>query len=369
MIKKCNPDNERIKRKYFEWQKEAGRKSISTIDNIRKAISRYEQYNKFKDFRTFNKDQAIGFKNHLLESKSIGKRELLSKSTVLSTMRHLKEFLKWLAYQKSYKKIDIYQIEYLNPSEKDTRIAQSKNRSRIPTIEQIRKVIQTMPTTTEIEQRNRALIAFTFLTGIRDSAIATLRLKHIHLDNDLVEQRGAEVKTKFSKTILTYFFPVGDDIKKIVVEWVNYLYKEKLFNEDSPVFPRTKLVLNNENCFAANGIEPIFWQSANQIRKIFKEAFERAGIDYFPPHSFRGTLVTLGERLCKTAEQFKAWSQNLGHEQVLTTFFSYGHVEERHQGQIIKNLGNRPVQDTDELATILENAAFLLKQQRKPLTD
>jgi len=362
-MRKCNPENERIKRKYFEWQKEANRKGQSTIDNIRKAISRFEQYNQYKDFKTFNKDQAVAFKKHLTETKSLNKQEPLSKSTLLSTMRNLKDFFKWLAYQKGYKKIDIWQIEYLNPSEKDTRIAQSPRRTRVATIEQIKKVIHAMPASNDIEFRNRALVAFTLLTGIRDSAIASLRLKHINLNDELVEQRGAEVKTKFSKTIYTYFFPVGEEIKQIIIEWVNYLYKERLFNGDDPIFPRTKLKLNEDNYFAPDGIEPKFWQSANQIRKIFKEAFENAEIEYFTPHSFRDTLTRLGENLCKTPEEFKAWSQNLGHEQVLTTFYSYGYVEEYHQGQIIKSLANRKNQDNVQLAKILENAAFLLKHQ------
>jgi hypothetical protein len=40
----------------------------------------------------------------------------------------------------------------------------------------------------------------------------------------------------------------------------------------------------------------------------------------FNPHSFRHALAMLGERTCKTPEEFKAWSQNLSREQVLTTF-------------------------------------------------
>jgi hypothetical protein len=40
-----------------------------------------------------------------------------------------------------------------------------------------------------------------------------------------------------------------------------------------------------------------------------------AGLPYANPHSFRKTLVQIGERLCHTPEEFKAWSQNLGHEQ------------------------------------------------------
>jgi integrase len=53
---------------------------------------------------------------------------------------------------------------------------------------------------------------------------------------------------------------------------------------------------------------------------------QRADLPYFKPHSFRMTLAMLGERICPTPEAFKAWSQNLGHEHVLTTFTSYGNV-------------------------------------------
>ena len=35
-----------------------------------------------------------------------------------------------------------------------------------------------MPAGSKIEQRNRALIAFTLLTGARDGATASLKLKH-----------------------------------------------------------------------------------------------------------------------------------------------------------------------------------------------
>ena len=45
-----------------------------------------------------------------------------------------------------------------------------------------------------------------------------------------------------------------------------------------------------------------------------------------------------GEGLCNTAEEFKAWSQNLGHEGALTTFFSYNEVGEHRQGEIIQKL-------------------------------
>ena len=58
-----NPKSERIKKEYFRYQKEANRKAVSTIDQVRKAITRYESYTGLKDFTTFNKDQAAASKN------------------------------------------------------------------------------------------------------------------------------------------------------------------------------------------------------------------------------------------------------------------------------------------------------------------
>ena len=62
-------------------------------------------------------------------------------------------------------------------------------------------------------------------------------------------------------------------------------------------------------------------------------------LPYFNPHSFRKTLALLGGQICKSPEQYKAWSQNLGHENVLTTFSSYGDVARHRQAEIIRALG------------------------------
>ena len=82
------------------------------------------------------------------------------------------------------------------------------------------------------------------------------------------------------------------------------------------------------------------WSTANAIRKIFKTAFEKADLPYFNPHQFRKTITKLGLRICKSPEHFKAWSQNLGHQNVLTTFTSYGEVEIERQGELICGLSS-----------------------------
>ncbi len=62
-------------------------------------------------------------------------------------------------------------------SGKDVRIATTTRPVKFPTLEQVKHVIAKMPTGTEEECRNRALIAFTLLTAARNSAIASMKLK------------------------------------------------------------------------------------------------------------------------------------------------------------------------------------------------
>jgi integrase/recombinase XerD len=233
-----NPLNERIKRQYFAYLKEAKRHSEPTVDAVAKALARFESDTKFRDFRMFHFQQAIAFKNHLAEQQSALSGEKLSKATLNATLAHLKRFFQWLAGQPGYKSCLRYSdADYFNLSDKDTRIATARREKNFPTMEQIKHLIARMPNGSEIERRNRALIAFTLLTGARDSAIASMKLKHVDLVGGSVYQDAREVQTKFSKTFTTFFFPVGDKIRQIVEDWVNYLRREKLRSNNDPLFP------------------------------------------------------------------------------------------------------------------------------------
>jgi integrase len=335
-----NPQNERIKRAYFTYLAEAKGFSEPTLDGIAKAMNRFETYTKFRDFKAFHIEQAKGFKASLAEQMSLRTKDRLSKATLYATLSALKRFFIWLAGQPGYKsRISYSDAEYFNLSAKDTRVAKAHLDERVPTLEQIRHVIRTMPAGTEIERRDRTLIAFTILTGARDGATASLKLKHIDIDQGRVDQDARQVNTKFSKSFATWFFPVGEDIHRVVVDWVNYLRQEKLWGLDDPLFPATKIVLGAGRHFEASGLDRKHWSGAGPIRKIFKHAFAAGGLPYFNPHSFRKTLALLGGQVCKSPEEYKAWSQNLGHENVLTTFSSYGDVGRHRQAEIIRSLG------------------------------
>jgi integrase len=336
-----NSANERIKRQYLTYLADALGHSEQTIDAVAKAISRFEAYTRYKDFKRFHIEQAKAFKRDLADQRSQRSGEPLSKATLYATLTALKRFFVWLAGQPGYKsRISYSDAEYFNLSAKETRIAKATRPARVPTLEQIRHVIQ-VPATTEIERRDRALMAFTILTGARDGAIASFKLRNIDIGEGKIYQDARDVRTKFSKSFVTTFFPVGEDIRAVVIDWVGYLRREKLWNLGDPLFPATRVAAGADLRFVAAGLDRKHWSGASPIRQIFKEAFAAAGLPYFNPHSFRKTLALLGGRLCKTPEEYKAWSQNLGHDHVLTTFSSYGDVGSYRQAEIIRAFSQR----------------------------
>lgn len=336
-----NPSNERVKRRYLAFLKEAKRHSEPTIDAVAKAIARFEEDTRCRDFKGFHYEQAVAFKRNLATQDSDVTGGKLSQATRYATLSHLKRFFQWLAGQPGYRsRLTYSDADYFNLSEKESRVATARRPRPHPTLEQVRHAISAMPSTSDVQKRDRAIVAFALLTGARDSAIASFSLKHLDLAAGCVYQDARDIKTKFSKTFTTYFFPVGADVRQVVESWVRYLQEERLWGGEDPLFPATNVVVGRSSQhFEAAGLKRAHWHSAAPIRQVFQNAFSAAGLPYFHPHSLRTTLAQLGESLCRSPEEFKAWSQNLGHEGVLTTFYSYGAVSTRRQGELIQNIG------------------------------
>src|ERR1700733_1351175 len=352
---KFNPENERIKRQYLGWEKEANGKGDQTLNNIRAALYLFEEFTQFSSFKQLTKETIIAFKKDLMQKKNQRTKAPVSKIYLLHTTKYLKSFFIWLCSQKGYKKrISPPDLAYFNLSDRDMQIAYSKPTKKIPTLNQIERVVEKMPAETEVQKRDRALIAFLILTGMRVNAVTSLKLKHVSIEEGRVEQDPNEVKTKFGKRIVTYFFPVNDLFKNIFIDWVNYLKVEKHLGYDAPLFPRTKLELDHNDKFKRESLSNEPWQSTTAIRDILKAAFQAAGLPYYNPHSFRDTLVRLAYTVCKNPEAFRVVSQNIGHNNPLTTFTSYGTIDEYRQGEVMKSLGknNETTLTEDEIRNL-----------------
>ncbi len=113
---KCNGKNERIKRAYLRYLKEAKRQSTASVDAVAAAIDRFETYTRRRDFEAFHIEQAIGFKEHLAGVLNERTKRRLSKATQLHTVSALRSFILWLADQPGYRtRIKIFRCGIFQP--------------------------------------------------------------------------------------------------------------------------------------------------------------------------------------------------------------------------------------------------------------
>lgn len=108
------------------------------------------------------------------------------------------------------------------------------------------------------------------ITAARVSAIASLKLKHVNLDEGSVFQDPREVNAKFQKAIMTYLVDVAPGARAIFEDWVTYLREEKLWGLDDPLFPAPVMSLDGNGLYQVSGIDRVHWATTEPIRAIFR---------------------------------------------------------------------------------------------------
>jgi integrase len=332
-----NANNERIKRAYCDYLRDALGRDEATIDRVMGSIARFEASTKSRDFKRFHRAQAVAFKRKLAEAGNSRTGERLSKSTVFATVRDLRAFFLWLAREPGFRSlIDYGDADYFSLSDKDVAVARARRERDVPSLEQCRRALAAMPMESLLARRDRALFALAIITGARIGALASFRLGHINIAQGYVDQDARTVRTKGAKTFRTFFMPVDDNASSIVTDWVAELTGEHLWGPADPLFPRTQMGLAADGGFAPVGITREGWASGDRARDIIQSAFSAIGLPKFHPHCIRHALIRYATTLDLTPEEMKAWSQNLGHADVLTTFLSYGQVPTHRQGELIQ---------------------------------
>ena len=356
-----NPVNELVKKQYEEALLHGKHRDPKTVKVVWDAITLFEEFTGKKDFKTFNQDQAKGFKKWL-EKKTNKDGELLSLSTVRGILNNIREFFLWLAIHPKYvRKIDGRAVEYLRLSNNDNRAARASREKTPPTIEQLEKTLNAMPHETDIQKRERAVVAFLILTCVRDDALVSIKMKDVDIEKKTLWQDPKHVRTKFRKGIVTAFVTAPiPSAATIFTDYYVYARDVLGFSPNDPLFPQTLVIANPETLtFEVKGLSRAPWANAAPVREIFKRAFAGAGLPYFNPHLFRNTIVQWAEKNC-TPFEFKAISQNLGHEHAMTTYNSYGKLNERDQIEAIANLGKL----NTEMTAIPTDLLFAEMQRR-----
>lgn len=335
MSKRPNEKNERLKRRFLEYRKYARQLSEKTLDREIAALERFDVWNGRKDFARFRIEQAMGFRSHLEESKTMTGKPL-GKSTMRSVLATLREFTLWLSQQDGFRsRIRAADADYFNLSRRDEAEARAAPPRPAPSVNQAKRALALIPSATPLQKRDKAIFALLCLTGIRVAALVSLKIKHIDLLEQSVTQNPREVATKFGKAIDTFFAKGFDEAESALADWLSYCDEVALYGPDDPLFPATAIKANSNSGFATNGFTRQHWKTTEPVRKIVSAAFEAAGTPNYGPHAFRHMLARHAAKHCTSVAELVATSQNLGHTDVLTTLRSYGQISRDEQRKLI----------------------------------
>ena len=344
-----NPKNDRCRVAYQGHLRHAKGYSVKSMDAALAALTEFEVFTRHRDFRQLHLEQIIGFKENLMSRASRSDGQPLSASTIIHTLGHCRAFFTWLVEQKGYRAMNAMMVDYFSPPRREVMLARTLPPRPVPSVDEVNRIIIAMPTETLCDRRDRAIVAFMYLTGIRVNAVASLCLKHVDVVARSVFQDANVVRVKFSKSQVTSFFPVGDHIEQIVTDWVAEL-TARGYVPGEPLFQK-----NGELSATGDGrLARECWATSEPVRKIFKRAFEGAGVNYCTPHAFRKTLARLGLEMCGPIEEHWAWSLNLGHASLMTTLKYYGKPSDERRHQLLVGLGRaRDAEEDADMSNVL----------------
>jgi integrase/recombinase XerD len=334
-----NPENERVKKQYEDALLHGRHRAPRTVDAVWKAINLFEQFTGRKSFKTFNTEQAKGFKRWLTKQVN-PKGQPLSLSTVRSTLANIRDFFSWLVTHPQYiRKVDGRAVEYLRLSDNEERAGRATRAKIPPTVAEVHNVLENMPHGTDIEIRNRAIIAFILVIGVRDGALISLKHKDVDVDKREVWQDPKHVKTKNRKGITSQFIPIDALALEIVLHWIAYSKETLGMGQEDALFPKQKITNDPMTLkFDAKKLSNEHWANATPVRNIFHDAFKAAGLPKCQPHLLRDSITAWAMDNC-SQRQFKAISQSMGHDNAMTTYNSYGTLQHHDVRKAFASIG------------------------------
>lgn len=319
------PDNEKMKKRYEKFLIGAEEAAVSTVDQFLKAINMLDSCNNHLDFRKYGVDDILKFKEEIRSHKKNGKP--VSPRTTRTFLLHSRRFLVWLCIQQGYRASKIIGlIPYLKPNKLEDNASASSSVIDAPNIPYVLQLCGSIKITCNIDLRDRALVAFLLLTGIRIGALISLPFGCLDLSSLIIDQNpDKKVKTKFNKPILSIVFPFDQTLVGYIKIYLDRLESLK-FKPEDPLFPKTKIEYDSKtNLFVNPGtLSRDYWRWSMGVTQMLKRRCRDAGLKYYSPHKYRhGTALILYEAGLDASE-VKAISQSYGHKKVTTTFENYG---------------------------------------------
>ncbi|WP_413853378.1 tyrosine-type recombinase/integrase [Candidatus Ruminimicrobium bovinum] len=325
--------NEKIIRNYSNYLIDSKGVSINTKKIFLRSIRKFNEVIKNKQYSKLTVDNIIEAKN-LLNTD-------LSKKTFIMYMKQLYNFYEWLSNQKGFKSLSD-KFEYFNLSRKDKKLEYCNKQEfkEYPTLDYVKKLVNSIPNETDKDKRDRALISFLYLTGVRVDALVSLSMQCIDIDNLIVKQYPRfNTRTKFGKTIVSKIFHFDNELVDIFVDWYNYL-KDNGFKKADPLFPKMQCIKDTDNLsFKRSKLSKEFISGTGFV-KILTNLCKERNITYYSPHRYRDLAINLILSKIPYGEEIKIVSQNFGHSDIATTIDCYGSYNPNQLVEKLKKLDN-----------------------------
>lgn len=330
----------KVTRSFLRFLTEAKGRKPGSIRKAEYALVRWNKANPKHNFdERLSIDAILNFKAKLRDRSPGGKA--LSPGTVMDILIQMRQFFEWLSLQPGYKsKINATDLQYFQPSPDETSYRKYHKSNDYPTLTQVKMLVDSVPNYLPVDMRDRALIAFLLLSGIRIDAAASLTIGCFNRSKMKITQDPRDgVRTKFSKCIVTFLIDFDEDLFDVVAHWYDYLTLRGYGNRD-PLFPKAKTEQDGLAFVVSTDLTKEFI-SASQMRRVIKQRCLAADMPYFKPHSFRHACTALAIERASDAQEIKALSINLGHESAVHVIDTYGQLPEKKMEMIIRNLGRK----------------------------
>lgn len=324
-----NMNNAILLRKHFSWLKGGKGYDETTVYAKEKILWDFESFIKHRNFNCLSAKIVSEYKKHIeIPKRNIG--HPICKKTILERLMTVRDFYYWLIRQPGGKgRLDMDVVDSLDLSLRDKNsISTIRKPKHVPDLDYIKKLIDSIETSTEVGRRDRAAIGLLASSGLRIGTLVTLRLENIDIDKKeiiLWLDPATHVHVKGGRGYPCYVFNVDPLLKEEIIDFIAFLKNIKGFTEHDPFFPSIdkKLSLSLE-IFDMSRLVPQFNKSGQPVRDMLMRRSRKANLPYFNPHSFRAFCYQYINSKCTTLQQLCALSKNFGHKSINTSESNYG---------------------------------------------
>ncbi|MCA9367391.1 tyrosine-type recombinase/integrase [Candidatus Kaiserbacteria bacterium] len=297
-------DIHELKRQFLEYLEIERGRSVKTVENYERYLSRFFDFAKVKKPADIREEQVREFRLHLNRQKGSkvgGRVEPMKRRTQNYYLIALRAFLKYLR-KRGIEAISPERIELAKVPERSLDLISAAELTRL----------RNAPDTKSLEgKRDKAILELLFSTGLRISELCALSIDDVDLSRDEFSVRG-----KGDKVRVVF---LSDTAKRALQE---YLMARK--DLDDALFVRYGRKAND-------GGEPRIHPRA--VQRLLKTYAAKAGITRkVTPHVIRHSFAT---DLLQNGADIRSVQALLGHASINTTQV-YTHVTDKHLREVHK---------------------------------